>query len=58
MLGAGGPALGVFLLGSLMWNVDLSPGPGVGRAHPTSFLSIFVRETRFCQGRLSNGESE
>ena len=37
--GAGGPGLGVFLLCSLMWNADLSGGPGVGRAHPTYFLS-------------------
>ena len=42
MLGAGGPALGVFLLGSLMWNVDLLGGPNIGRAHPRSFLSLIL----------------
>ena len=45
--GAGGPGLGVFLLCSLMWNVDLSRGPGVGGAHPTSF------RLHFCSAPLS-----
>ena len=49
MLGAGGPALGVFLLGSLMWNADLSWGPGVGRAHPIPSFRL-----HFCSAPLSS----
>ena len=53
MLGAGGPALGVFLLGSLMWNVDLSRGPEYREGAPQVFSHSFFYSVLF----LSNLET-